>query len=291
MRISKGEKIFYIVNTIFLILLTLVILYPIVYVISASFSSTDAVRTGKVILFPKELSFEAYKYLFEDKFIWISYLNSIYYTVVGTIVCMIVTICGAYPLSREELPGGRVITFIITLTMWLTAGMIPQYLNFRDLGLLNTRTSLIIGFACNTYNFILMRNFFMSVPKSLEEAAEVDGATQFTILIKIFLPLSMPAIATVSLFYAVGHWNTYLWPMILLTNDKLIPLQVLIKKYIVDLKIDPLKMGMVDQSTQSLSEETVIYASIVISAVPMLVAYPFIQKFFTKGVMVGAVKG
>lgn len=291
MRISKGEKIFYIVNTIFLILLTLVILYPIVYVISASFSSTDAVRTGKVILFPKELSFEAYKYLFEDKFIWISYLNSIYYTVVGTVVCMIVTICGAYPLSREELPGGRVITFIITLTMWLTAGMIPQYLNFRDLGLLNTRTSLIIGFACNTYNFILMRNFFMSVPKSLEEAAEVDGATQFTILIKIFLPLSMPAIATVSLFYAVGHWNTYLWPMILLTNDKLIPLQVLIKKYIVDLKIDPLKMGMVDQSTQSLSEETVIYASIVISAVPMLVAYPFIQKFFTKGVMVGAVKG
>lgn len=291
MRISKGEKIFYIVNTIFLILLTLVILYPIVYVISASFSSTDAVRTGKVVLFPKELSFEAYKYLFEDKFIWISYLNSIYYTVVGTIVCMIVTICGAYPLSREELPGGRVITFVITLTMWLTAGMIPQYLNFRDLGLLNTRTSLIIGFACNTYNFILMRNFFMSVPKSLEEAAEVDGATQFTILIKIFLPLSMPAIATVSLFYAVGHWNTYLWPMILLTNDKLIPLQVLIKKYIVDLKIDPLKMGMVDQSTQSLSEETVIYASIVISAVPMLVAYPFIQKFFTKGVMVGAVKG
>lgn len=291
MRISKGEKLFYVLNTIFLILLTLVILYPIIYVISASFSSTDAVRTGKVILFPKELSLDAYKYLFEDKFIWISYLNSIYYTVVGTVVCMVITICGAYPLSREELPGGRVITFVITLTMWLTAGMIPQYLNFRDLGLLNTRTSLIIGFACNTYNFILMRNFFMSVPKSLEEAAEVDGATQFTILIKIFLPLSMPAIATVSLFYAVGHWNTYLWPMILLTNDKLIPLQVLIKKYIVDLKIDPAKMGMVDQSMDNLSEETVIYASIVISAVPMLIAYPFIQKFFTKGVMIGAVKG
>jgi len=291
MRISKGEKIFYIVNTIFLILLTLVILYPIVYVISASFSSTDAVRTGKVVLFPVELSFDAYKYLFEDKFIWISYANSIYYTVVGTIVCMIITICGAYPLSRTELPGGRVITFIITLTMWLTAGMIPQYLNFRDLGLLNTRTSLIIGFACSTYNFILMRNFFMSVPKSLEEAAEVDGASQFTILIKIFLPLSMPAIATVSLFYAVGHWNTYLWPMILLTEDKLIPLQVLIKKYIVDLNIDPSKMGMVDQSMENLSEETVIYASIVISAVPMLIAYPFIQKFFTKGVMIGAVKG
>lgn len=291
MRISKGEKIFYVLNTIFLILLTLVILYPIIYVISASFSSTDAVRTGKVVLFPKELSLDAYKYLFEDKFIWISYLNSIFYTVVGTLACMVVTICGAYPLSRDQLPGGRIITFCITLTMWLTAGMIPMYLNFRDLGLLNTRIALIIGFACNTYNFILMRNFFMSVPKSLEEAAEVDGATQLTILIKIFLPLSMPAIATVSLFYAVGHWNNYLWPMILLTNDKLIPLQVLIKKYIVDLKIDPAKMGMVDQSMDNLSEETVIYASIVISAVPMLIAYPFIQKFFTKGVMIGAVKG
>ncbi len=291
MRISKGEKIFYVVNTIFLIILTLAILYPIVYVISASFSSTDAVRTGKVVLLPKELSFDAYKYLFEDKDIWMSYANSIYYTLVGTAASMVVTICGAYPLSREQLPGGRVITFFITLTMWLTAGTIPAFLNFRDLGLINTRASIIIGFACNTYNFILMRNFFMSVPKSLEEAAEVDGASQLTILIKIFLPLSMPAIATVSLFYAVGHWNTYFWPMILLTKEHLIPLQVLIKKFIVDLNIDPMKMGMVDQSMENLSEETVIYASIVISAVPMLIAYPFIQKFFTKGIMIGAVKG
>ncbi len=290
MRDTKGEKIFYAVNTIFLVLLTLLIVYPIVYVISASFSSRDMIVTGRVVLLPKEFNLEAYKYVFSDKQIWTSYINAIYYTLVGTAVCMVVTICGAYPLSKPGLPGKGVITFLVALTMWFGAGMIPMYLNFRDLGLLNTRTSVIVGFACDTFNFILLRNFFMSIPRSLEEAADIDGASQWKILTKVYLPLSLPSLATIALFYAVSKWNGYLWSMILLNDDKLIPLQVVIKKLIVDLQGITAKQDSVDQTLMKFSEETVVYASIVISAVPMLILYPFIQKYFVKGVMVGAVK-
>ena len=246
---------------------------------------------GEVVLFPKDFSLAAYKYIFGMNEIWISYLNSIYYTVVGTAVCMVVTISCAYPLSKDKLPGKRIFGFFLMVTMWFSAGTIPMYLNFRDLGLLNTRSAIILGFACETFNVILMRNFFMSVPKSLEEAAEIDGAGQWRILTKIYLPLSMPAIATITLFYAVAKWNGYFWSMILLNNDKLIPLQVLIKKMIVELKVPMEQADLVDASTQEVTEETVVYASIIVSSLPMLILYPFIQRFFVKGVMVGAVKG
>ena len=291
MKISKGEKAFYAVNTAFLILLTFIIMYPLIYVISASLSSSEALKMGEVVLFPKDFSLAAYKYIFGMNEIWISYLNSIYYTVVGTAVCMVVTISCAYPLSKDKLPGKRIFGFFLMVTMWFSAGTIPMYLNFRDLGLLNTRSAIILGFACETFNVILMRNFFMSVPKSLEEAAEIDGAGQWRILTKIYLPLSMPAIATITLFYAVAKWNGYFWSMILLNNDKLIPLQVLIKKMIVELKVPMEQADLVDASTQEVTEETVVYASIIVSSLPMLILYPFIQRFFVKGVMVGAVKG
>jgi len=291
LKISKGEKAFYAVNTAFLILLTFIIMYPLIYVISASLSSSEALKMGEVVLFPKDFSLAAYKYIFGMNEIWISYLNSIYYTVVGTAVCMVVTISCAYPLSKDKLPGKRIFGFFLMVTMWFSAGTIPMYLNFRDLGLLNTRSAIILGFACETFNVILMRNFFMSVPKSLEEAAEIDGAGQWRILTKIYLPLSMPAIATITLFYAVAKWNGYFWSMILLNNDKLIPLQVLIKKMIVELKVPMEQADLVDASTQEVTEETVVYASIIVSSLPMLILYPFIQRFFVKGVMVGAVKG
>ncbi|MBQ4516475.1 MAG: carbohydrate ABC transporter permease [Clostridia bacterium] len=290
MKETKGEKIFYFVNTLFMILLTLGIIYPIVYVISASFSSREAILTGKVVLFPVDANLEAYKYVFADRQIWISYLNSFFYTIVGTATAMAVTILGAYPLSKSVLPGKKIITFAIVLTMWFGAGTIPMYLNYRDLGLLNTRAAIILGSACSAYNFILLRNFFTAIPRSLEEAADIDGAGQWTILSKIYLPLSLPSIATISLFYAVARWNSYFWEMIILSDDSLMPLQVVIKKLIVDLKGVAAKSDSVDLSMLKYSEETVVYASIVVSAVPMLVLYPFIQKYFVKGVMVGAVK-
>ncbi|MBO4897698.1 MAG: carbohydrate ABC transporter permease [Clostridia bacterium] len=289
MKATKGEKIFYIVNTLFLIFLTLLIIYPVVYVISASLSANDAVATGKVVLLPKKTTLTAYKYVFSDKGIWRAYGNSIYYTVVGTLVCILVTICGAYPLSKPDLPGKGIILKFVVFSMWFGAGMIPVYLNFVDLHLVGTRSAIIFGFAVDTFNFILLRNFFMSVPRSLEEAAVVDGANQFHILTKIYIPLSTSAIATVGLFYAVAKWNGYLWSMILLKKEHLLPLQVVIKDMILKLKLDGQQYK--DVSASELPKETIIYSSIVVSALPMMLLYPFIQKYFVKGIMVGAVKG
>lgn len=290
MRESKGEKIFYICNNIFLILLTCLIMYPVIYVVSASFSSGTAIRTGKVILFPVEADLISYKFVFTNSTLWVSYLNSFFYTIVGTLISMVLTIMGAYALSKNDLPGGKLINIFIIVTMWFAAGIIPNYLNFKELGLLNSRMGVLLHGTISTYNFILMKNFFSSIPKSLEEACEIDGASQLQILSKIYMPLSKASIATIALFYAVARWNEYLWPMILLRDDELVPLQVVVKKIIVDFKQQAENIQD-DLFYGKLSNEGFIYATIVVSTVPMLVLYPFIQKFFVKGVMIGAVKG
>ncbi len=290
MRETRGEKIFYICNNIGLILLTCLILYPIVYVISASFSAGDSIKAGRVVLLPVDFDLAAYKYVFTDSTIWIAYLNSFFYTIFGAGLSMVLTIMGAYTLSKPDLPGKKFMNIMITITMWFGAGMIPTYLNFRDLGLLDTRLGILLHGTVSAYNMILLKNFFNSVPKSLEEACEIDGASQLQILTKVYLPLSKASIATITLFYAVGRWNEYMWPMIIINSDALIPLQVVVKKIIVDLK----ESFDATQDTQvygALSNEGVIYATIVISSVPMLLLYPFIQKYFVKGVMIGAVKG
>lgn len=288
MKISKGEKIFQVINVIFLVILSLAIIYPVVYTLSASFSSKDAVVTGKVFLWPVDFDLAAYKHIFSDKTIWVAYLNSIFYTAIGTVMSLVLTICGAYPLSKPRLRGRNWLTFCIAFTLWFSAGMIPAYLNFRDLGLLNSRFAILLHGTISTYNFVLMKNFFQSIPMSLEEAAHIDGANDLQILFKVYIPLSLPSIATIALFYAVARWNEYLWPMILVQKDALLPLQVVLKKMIVDLNVD-LTKG-VDVETK-LSEETFIYATIVVSSIPMLILYPFIQKYFVKGVMVGSIKG
>lgn len=290
MKETRGEKIFYICNNIGLILLTCLIMYPIVYVISASFSAGDSIKAGHVILFPVNFNIAAYEYVFTDSTIWVAYLNSFFYTIFGAGLSMLLTIMGAYVLSKPDLPGKKFIDIMITVTMWFGAGLIPTYLNMRDLHLLDTRWAILLHGTVSAYNMILLKNFFNSVPKSLEEACEIDGASQMQILTKVYLPLSKASIATITLFYAVGRWNEYMWPMIVLKSDAMIPLQVVVKKIIVDLKetFDTTQdMSMV----QTLSNEGVIYATIVISSVPMLMLYPFIQKYFVKGVMIGAVKG
>lgn len=288
MKRSKGEKRAGIINYILLGLIGLLTIYPIVYVLSASFSSAEAVTSGRVLLLPKELSLEAYKKILADKSIWIGYANSIFLTVVGTAVNLIVTISAAYPLSKKRLPGLKGLTLFFLLTMWFQAGMIPFYINLQDLHLLNTRTAIIIAFAMTPFNMLLLRTFFMSIPKSLEEAAKVDGASEFFILSKIYLPLSKPGLATVGLFYAVSRWNGYFWNMIILRDDSKIPLQVILKKMIVETKIAETLADM--DISVSYSVETLIYATIIISVVPMLLIYPYIQKYFTKGMMLGAVK-
>ncbi|MEG2584181.1 MAG: carbohydrate ABC transporter permease, partial [Oscillospiraceae bacterium] len=237
MKTTFMEKVFGAVNYFLLSLVVLITLYPLVYVFSASISSSSAVISGEVILFPKEVTLDAYRSVLSEPNIWTAYANTIFYTVVGTAVSMLFTILGAYALSKKRLCGRTFFSFFIAFTMWFNAGIIPLYLTFRDYGLLNTRTGIILGFACNTFNVILLRTFFQSIPDALEEAANIDGANDWEILFKVYLPLSLPSLATVGLFYAVSRWNGYFWSMILLTDDMKIPLQVLLKKMIVEMSV------------------------------------------------------
>lgn len=287
---SVGEKVFTVFNTIVLTLLAVATVYPFIYVLAASLSGAEYINAGEVWLLPKGFMLDAFGKVIERKGIWTAYANSFFYMFVGTAVNLAVTICGAYPLSRTRLVGRRVINLLITFTMWFSAGMIPKYLAFRDYGLLNTRAAIIFGFACSVYCFILLRTYFSSIPQELEEAANIDGASDFYVMTRIFLPLAVPSLATIGLFYAVDRWNGYLWSMILLSDDSKIPLQVVLKKLVVDMsgRMESLEFG-VDSSNYS--EESVMYATMVFSIVPMLALYPFIQRYFVKGIMLGAVKG
>lgn len=286
---SRGEKIYQIVNHILLGIIALAALYPFVYVLSASISMPYNVTTGKVLLLPKGFSLEAYKEVLGNPEIWMAYANTIFYTVAGTTVCMLFTICGAYALSKKRLRGRKIFTIFVIITMWFDAGMIPFYLNLRNLGLLNSRWGIIIAFACSAFNVILLRTNFESIPDELEEAAAIDGANTLQIL-KIYLPLAKPALATVGLFYAIEKWNGYFWSMIVLTDKNKMPLQVLLKKMIVENDIQSEFTAALDFSSK-ISAETVTYATIIVSIVPILLVYPSIQKYFVKGMMVGAVKG
>lgn len=270
-------------------LIAIICIYPFIYVLSASISSSDAVLRGDVVLFPKDITFEAYKRVLEEPGIWIAYGNTIFYTVVGTLFSMFVTICGAYPLSKKRLKGRSFFAFFIAFTMWFNAGIIPTYLNLKELGLLDTRTAIIVGFAVSTFLVFIMRSFFQSVPDSLEESAKVDGANDLQILWKIFLPLSKPALITVGLFYAVSRWNGYFWSMIVLTDDSKIPLQVLLKKLVVDMSVKEQMANSLDTTSQ-FSAETVIYATIIVSIIPIILVYPYLQKYFVKGTMIGGIK-
>jgi len=291
-KLSSGEKIFSVFNYIFLGLAALITLYPFVYVLSASISDPMQVVTGKVLLFPKEITFTAYEKVLSQSGIWIAYANTLYYTVVGTLASLLLTICGAYPLSKKRLLGRTTISFVIAFTMWVNmagpAGMIPFYLNIRDLGMLDTRFGIVIAFAITTFYVLLMRTFFTNVPDALEEAAKVDGASDWAILWRIYIPLSVPALVTLGLFYAVARWNGYFWAMVLLSDTNKMPLQVLLKKLIVEMNVS----DMMDSADimKNYSQETVIYATIIVSILPMVIVYPYIQKFFVKGIIVGSIK-
>jgi putative aldouronate transport system permease protein len=289
MKKSLGEKISDIFIYGVLILLAIVCVYPFIYVFSASISSSQSVVTGDVLLWPKEITFSSYAKVLAEPGIWAAYGNTIFYTVVGTLVNLLLTICGAYPLSKKRLMGKSFIAFFIAFTMWFQAGIIPTFLNFKELGLLDTRSSIIIGFAVSTFLVFILRSFFQSIPDSLEESAKVDGANDLQILMKIYLPLSLPALVTVGLFYAVARWNGYFWAMILLNDESKIPLQVLLKKLIVEMSVSEEMMGAMDVASQ-FSKETIIYATIVVSILPIIIVYPYLQKYFVKGTMIGGIK-
>ena len=285
---SRREKIFGIINITLLIIFALSVLYPFVYIFSSSISSGYAVTTGKVILFPKDLTFDAYRQLFKDTKLWVAYANTFFYTIFGVLTSMFFSITGAYALSKKRLLFRKQFNIFVAFTMWFNAGMIPIFLNFRDLHLLNSRIGIIIGFACTAFNIILLRNYFENVPSAIEEAARIDGVNEFQMLTKVYLPLSKPALTTVALYYGIARWNGYFWSMILLRDESKIPLQVYLKKKIVESVVS--EETIVAAANSSFSPETLIYATIILSIIPVIIIYPYIQKYFNKGVMVGGVK-
>lgn len=285
---SRNDRIFVIVNMVLLAIFTISTLYPFIYIASLSFSSGFEARAGNVVLTPVEATIEAYKYILAEPMFWISYKNTFIYTIGGTIMSLMFLIPGAYALSRPQLYGRRFWNLLVAFTMWFNAGLIPFFLNMRDLGLLDSYFGIIIGFAVNGFNLILLRNFFEGVPSSFEEAARMDGANDFQVLRKVYMPLAKPAIATVALFCIVSRWNGFFWAMVLLQDDQKIPLQVFLRHTIVTLSDDQeFTATLVDASY---SVETVSAAIIVCSTIPVLIIYPFIQKYFEKGILLGGVK-
>ncbi len=285
---SSGDRWFGRVNGFLLAAFALCTLYPLVYVFSLSISSGEAASAGRVWLWPVDITFAALEHVMQDRMFWISYGNTFFYTIVGTLTSLALIIPAAYALSKPRLRARRTLGFFIAFTMWFSAGMIPFYLNLRDLDLLDSRWGIVISFAVNAFNIILMRNFFESISPSFEEAARMDGANDLQILWKVYIPLAKPAIATVAMLCAIARWNGYFWSMVLLQDENKIPLQVYLKKVIVDVSLTEEAAGAMTQQGYSL--ETITGAIIVLSIIPVMVFFPVIQKYFTKGVMMGGVK-
>ncbi len=283
-----GEALIY----LFVLLLSLSCLLPFLHVVAKSISSNGPVTAMQVLLLPKQINFEAYRQVFSDRAMMRALWFSVQVTVVFTVIGMALTILAAYPLARKRLMGRSIFTFFFVFTLYFTAGIIPDFLLMRDLGLLNTRWAIILPLALSPYNLIILKNYFQnSIPDSLEESAFIDGANDFAILWKIFLPLSMPVLATLTLFYAVGRWNAYQDVMFYITKDtSLYTLQ-----YKLSLFVDTSgqNMGALEASVGApfVTQEVVQSACIVFATVPILVIYPFLQRYFVKGVMIGAVKG
>ncbi len=285
---SRGDKIFALATSVLIGLFTAATLYPFIYIAAVSFSSGFAAQAGKVVLTPVNATLEAYGFILTDPQFWISYRNTFIYTIGGTLMSLAFIIPGAYALSRPQLLGRRFWNLFIAFTMWFNAGLIPFFLNMRDLGLLDSYFGIIIGFAVNAFNIILLRNFFEAIPRSFEEAARIDGANDFQVLWKVFVPLSKPAIATITLFCIVSRWNGFFWAMVLLQSEDKIPLQVFLRHTIANLS-DNEEFASV-QLDAGFSAETVTAAIIVCSIIPVLIVYPFIQKYFEKGILLGGVK-
>ncbi|MGI5893677.1 MAG: carbohydrate ABC transporter permease [Candidatus Merdivicinus sp.] len=290
---SKADHLFYIIDYILLALLSVVILVPIINVIAQSVSSPNMVVGGRVFLLPKEFSVQAYRSLLKNSAIVTGYLNTLIYMVSGTLINLVMTVICAYPLARRELVGRNAVMAIFTFTMLFNGGMIPNYMLMKDLHLLDTRWVMIIPGAISVWNMIMARTFFQtSIPSTLYESANLDGAGDFRVLWSIVLPLSKPIIAVLSLFYAVGHWNSYFNAMLYLKSTKLFNIQLVLRNALNDIGTMMDTTGNVTEQLNAIAAQEVSkYAMIVITMIPVLIIYPFVQKFFVKGVMIGSIKG
>lgn len=286
-----SERIFDWCIHIVLLLLVIVALYPLLHVAFSSLSDANQIIAHRGILWkPLGFSLEAYKSVFDNPDILKGYGNTLFIVVVGVVINLFVTSLGAYVLSRKNVMWNKVFIFVIVLTMFFNGGMIPLYLVVKNVGLMNSLWATIIPFAVNTFNLIIMRTAFMSVPDSLEESAKIDGANHFTILFKIIIPLSMPVIAVMILYYAVEKWNGWFWASLFLKDRELYPLQLILREILLANSTDSMASNAAAADRFQIGE-TIKYATIMVATVPILCVYPFVQKYFVKGVMVGALKG
>ena len=298
MRIySVGDKIFDAINNFLLVVVLSLVLLPLLFVLSASISDPTAVVTGNVWFWPVGVNIEAYTYIFKNSDIMIGYRNTIFYTVLGTCINLVLTTCAAYPLSRRDFVGRNVFMMLMVFTMYFSGGMIPVYLNIKNLGMIDTIWAMVLPGAISTMSVIIMRTFFQStIPYELHESAIIDGATNLRVLWSIVLPLSKPVIAVLVLQYAVGHWNAVFNALLYINEKKLRPLQLVLRDVLI-LRIsleDRAQMTEADLRTYSdqvKRAELLKYALIIVANVPVLMIYPFIQKYFVKGIMIGSVKG
>lgn len=291
-RLHRSDRFFYAVVHIVMAFMLLITLYPIIYVLSASFSSPQAVSVGRVVLWPVEPSLRGYEEVFKYSAIWRGYANTVFYTVLGTLINVTMTLFAAFALSKKTLPGIRFFTFLFSFTMLFSGGLIPNYMLNRSLGIINTRWVMLLPGAISVYNMIVTRTFISNIPAELNEAAQIDGCSDIRYFFAILLPLSRAVIAVIALYYAVGHWNAYFNALLYLSRRELYPLQIFLREVLILNSVDTTSI-LDPEEAQALEgmRDLLKYSMIVVSTAPILCVYPFLQKYFAKGVMVGSVKG
>ncbi|CAM4246514.1 carbohydrate ABC transporter permease [Paenibacillus alkaliterrae] len=290
---SMGDKLFLFLVYAFLLFILIIVLYPLIYIVSSSFSSPQAVISGRVWLFPVEPSLAGYKAIFSNPQILTGYANSLFYTFFGVLINVSMTVMLAYPLSKSTFLGRNFIMVILVITMMFSGGLIPYYLTVKMLGILDTRWAMLLPGALAVWQVIIARTFFQStIPKELGEAAELDGCSDFGFLWRIVLPLSKPILAVLVLLYAVGHWNAYFDALIFLKSQELFPLQIILRNILILNSIDASMMVDANQmaAMQGL-RDLLKFSLIVVATVPVLAIYPFVQKYFVQGIMIGSLKG
>ncbi len=305
-KIEVSELVFKIIAYVLLIIFSILCVYPLLYALGSTFSSWEAVEQGKVILWPNGFQIESFKLVFMDNQFWINYSNTLFVTFIGTIWCLVYSILGAYALSKKRLMGRHGFNFFLVFTMWFSAGVIPQYLNYQQTGTImasivggssmydiDLKWLIVLAMGMNATNIILLRNSFEGVPSEIEEAARIDGATELQILLRVYVPMSKATIATVALFFGISRWNGYFWAYKVLSTQQQYswPVQVYMRDFID--KNTNLTLKYVDETAdyRNIGQATsMVYAMVVLAMIPILVIYPFIQKYFAKGVNMGGVK-
>lgn len=291
-KFASNDKIYSIINTTLLLLVIAVVLYPLILVVSSSFSDAYEVAAGNIWLFPVKFSLEGYKTVFTYRNIWTGYGNTVFYTVFGTIINVVITIMAAYPLSRKDLKGGSFIMMVFSFTMLFNGGLIPTYMLISKLGLINTRWVMLLPTAMSIWNVIITRTFYQTtIPDELLEAAKLDGCRDYMFILKIVIPLSGAITAVNVLFYAIGHWNAFFNAFIYLHDKKLQPLQIILREILIMSRIDPSSYKAEEAANKEYLAYLIKYSLIIVASIPMLVAYPFVQKYFIKGIMIGSIKG